>query len=1122
MPALAITDHGNMFGAIEFYDACMKSGVKPIIGCETYIAPGSRFDKTYRLGQETSFHLTLLAKDETGYKNLMKLVSLGHLEGFYYKPRIDKEVLAKYSQGLVGLSGCLKGEVPRFILADKIDDAINVTSSLKDIFSPGDFYLEMQDNSLQEQKKVNKCLLEISKKLSLPLIATNDVHYLAKDNARAHEALLCIQTQTTLDDPNRMRLQTDEFYFKSPQEMKKLFSEFPGAVENTIEVAQKCNLELDFSAVHLPHFKPPDGMSRTKYLHWLVMDGMRTRYKEITEDIKNRVEQELKIINDSGYTSYFLIAWDFVHYAKQKGISVGPGRGSAAGSVVSYALGITDIDPLKYNLIFERFLNPERVSLPDIDIDFCYERRGEVIDYVTQKYSKENVAQIITFGTMQARAVIRDVGRAMAMPYSDVDRIAKLVPGDIGMTLELALQQEPELAKLYKSDSQIAQLIDTSKVLEGLSRHASTHAAGVVISEKPLTEHIPLYKPSEEQITTGYPMNSLEKIGLLKMDFLGLRTLTVIAETVKLIKRVKGEDISIDKISLDDKKTFKLLAKAETLGIFQLESSGMRDLLKKLDPTKFEDIVALLALFRPGPIGSGMLDDFIRRKHGHVKIVYDHPLLEPILKNTYGVVVFQEQVMQIASQVAGFSMSQADLLRRAMAKKTPEIMEQLRVDFIKGALEKGVDKRISEKIFNFIEYFSGYGFNLSHSAAYAMISYRTAFLKANYPVEFMTALLTSEKDNTDKVVAYHEEANRMGINVFPPDVNESFAKFTVVEDPSSKVEGKKAIRFGLLAVKNVGLGAIESIVASREKTKKFNSLYEFCEHIDLRLANRKVIESLIKCGALDSLGLYRSQLMASLDKSLEAASTLQKDRMRGQLSFFDASGESSSFRKKFEQAPNIKEWPESQLLGFEKEMLGFYVTGHPLAKYEKYLKTYASTTTSGLKALKDGQTVSIAGIVARLKNTVTKRTNERMAIAGIEDLDGIAEVLVFPSTYQSWGRFLRKDAIVFVKGKLSLREEEPKILADEIMPLEHAREKYTAGIVIKLVTTGLEEDKLESLKQILESHKGGVPVYLEFVTSEGQSIRVQAEKQFFIQPKDSLITKIEDQLGDGVVRFITK
>lgn len=1112
MPALAITDHGNMFGAIEFYQACMDAGIKPIIGCETYIAPGSRLDKTASISEEKSFHFTLLAKDETGYKNLMKLVSIGYLEGFYYKPRIDKEALAKYSKGLIGLSGCLKGQVQRCLMAGDIENAVKVGSEFKDILGEDNFYIEIMDNSLPEQRKINKNVVEVAKRLGVGLVATNDVHYLKKQDAYAHEALLCIQTQTILDDPNRMKLQTDEFYFKSPDEMKALFVSLPEAITNTIEIANRCNVELDFKKTYLPHYKTPDDLPRDKYLESLVTEGLLRRYKNIDEKLKQRMDMELSVINKSGYASYFLIAWDFVNYAKKNGIPVGPGRGSAAGSVVSYALGITDIDPLRYGLIFERFLNPDRVSLPDIDIDFCYERRGEVIDYVINKYGKDNVAQIITFGTMQARAVVRDVARAMNMPYVDADRIAKLIPVELEITLEKALAAEPELERLYKTNSQIRQLIDTSKVLEGLSRHASTHAAGVVISDKPLIEHIPLYKPSDdEQITTGYPMGSLEKIGLLKMDFLGLRTLTVISEAVKLIKKTRGVDVDIDNIALDDKKTFELLAKAETFGVFQLESSGMRDLLKKLCPTTFEDIIALLALYRPGPIGSGMLDDFIKRKHGHVKITYDHPALEPILKETYGVVVYQEQVMRIASALAGFSMSQADSLRRAMAKKYPEVMEKMRVNFIEGAVKNNVNKGIAEKVFGFIEHFASYGFNKSHSNAYAIISYRTAYLKANYPIEFMTALLTSERTNTDKVVIYREEAERMGIRVLPPDINESESKFTVIGNN---------IRFGLSAVKNVGEGAIESILAAREKLGKFASLYNFCENIDSRLVNKKVLESLIKCGAFDCFKLFRSQLSIIMDKAMEMAGGIQKDRSRGQLSFFDnLSDEQSEFKNNINEIPNIREWPESQLLSFEKQMLGFYVTGHPLAKYEKILKTFSTLNTARLKEGTEGQSISIGGIITKLKNTVTKKSNEKMAITMLEDLDGTVEVLVFPNAYQAYGKYVRKDAIVFVKGRLSLREERPKIVADEITPLELAQQKYTTALIIKLVTTGLEEESLLSLKELLVQHHGEIPVFIDFAMPEGRKAFVELGRDFSVEPKEELVHQIEDMFGSDVVRF---
>jgi DNA polymerase-3 subunit alpha len=1111
MPACAMTDHGNIFGAIEFYELAMKNGVKPIIGCEVYVAPDSRFEKSSHGIQEASFHLILLAKDETGYKNLMRLVSLGFLEGFYYRPRVDKELLAKYNDGLICMSSCLAGEIPHLIQTGQQEQARRTIDVYRHIFGKDNFYLEIQDNLIPEQEKVNRELIVISKEMGVPLAATNDVHYLEKEHAKAHEALLCIQTQTTLDDPNRLRFQTDEFYFKSKQEMSRAFGETaPEAIKNTMTIADKCNLELDFKTVHLPNYKAPEGRTREEYLRELVNKGLEARYGNVEKHLADRVAYELKVIEDSGYTSYFLIAWDFVNYAKNNLIPVGPGRGSAAGSVVSYALGITDVDPLKYDLLFERFLNPERISLPDIDIDFCYERRGEVIDYVVKKYSKENVAQIITFGTMLAKAVIRDVGRAMGMAYGDVDRLAKLVPNDLNITLNEALKQEPELMNLYKADPKIAQLIETSLILEGLTRHASTHAAGVVISERPLMENVPLYKMGEETITTGYPMTSLEKIGLLKMDFLGLRTLTVISETVKIVKRTKGADADIARIPIDDKETYKLLAKAESIGIFQLESSGMRDLLKKLKAERFEDIIALLALFRPGPIGSGMLDDFMKRKHGEVSIRYDNKLLEPILKETYGIIVYQEQVMRIASTLAGFSLGQADNLRRAMAKKTPEVMAEMRELFLAGAARNGIDRRTADKIFSQIEYFAGYGFNKSHSTAYALISYRTAYLKANHPVEFMAALLTSEKDNLDKIAVYINEAVRMGIKILPPDINESFANFTVVGD---------SIRFGLVAVKNVGQGSIDSIIDARQKGGRFKTLYEFTERVDPRLVNRKVIESLIKCGAMDSLGLYRSQLSAMIDKALEAAGGIQKDRMNGQLSFFDKFEDESNFRKTFQDTPNIPEWPENQLLAYEKELLGFYITKHPLARFEKLLATYSTSATTELRGLRDGDEVLIGGIISKAKFTTTRRTNEKMAIVTLEDLSGTVEALVFPSTFAKSGGLIKQDAIVFVKGRLNLREEEPKIVANEIVSLDFVRAKYTRAVSIELVMAGLEKAVLENLKKILSRYPGRVPVYLEFKKPDGKKVMLSLGQTFYVEPHDGLVKDIEKLLGRDVVTF---
>ena len=1121
MPAIAITDHGNMFGAIEFYQQAFSYGIKPIIGSELYVAPESRFEKSAHGIQEASFHLILLAKDYEGYRNLMKLITIGYLEGFYYRPRIDKDVLKEHAKGLVCLSACLKGEIPHLINNEQIEQAKNTAVFFKELFGK-DFYLELQDNLIPEQESANRRLLEFSKELNIPLVATNDVHYIKKEDAQAHEALLALQTQTTLDDPNRMRLQSNEFYFKTPAEMKRRFGiECPEAIQNTLEITEKCNLELDFTKTYLPHYKAPEGKTREQYLRELVQEGLKKRYSDIDSKIKNRVKHELGIIEKSGYTSYFLIAWDFVRYAKERGISVGPGRGSAAGSVVSYTLGITDIDPLKYDLLFERFLNPERISLPDIDIDFCYERRNEVIDYVIKKYSKENVAQIITFGTLMAKGVIRDVGRVMGMPYGDVDKIAKMIPNDLNITLEQALKSSPEFNHLYKTDTRITQLVDTSMVLEGLSRHASTHAAGVVISEKPLTEFIPLFKMGDDQITTGYPMTSLEKIGLLKMAFLGLRTLTVIDETIKIIKRTKGIDIEIDKIPIDDKKTFDLLSNAESIGVFQLESSGMRDLLKKFKPEKFEDLIAILALFRPGPMGSGMLDDFIDRKHGKIKIQYDHPNLESILKDTYGIIVFQEQVMRIASTLAGFTLAQADSLRRAMSKKTPEVMSEAKRHFIDGCAKNGINGRIADKIFNQIEYFAGYGFNKSHSAAYAMISYRTAYLKANYPVEFMAALLTSEKDNTDKIALYIDEANRMNIEILPPDVNESYTKFTVIEDKDENNKYGQVIRFGLSAVKNVGQGAIDSIISARNRENRFKSLYHFCEHVDSRLVNRKVIESLIKCGAFDSFGLYRSQLMAILDRAMEVAGGIQKDRMGGQLSFFDTFGDQEDFKKSFQDIPDIKEWPESQLLSFEKALLGFYVTKHPLTRFAKILKLYGSANVMGLKNFKDGDLISIGGVLNKVKLTTTKRTGERMAIVQLEDLTGIIEVLIFPKAYALISKYIKADSMIFLKARLSTREEETKLIAEDALPLEDVQDKMTASIDITLATIGLNKKTLESLKLILSEHKGSIPAYISFKTPENKKLTLATGEDFNVQPSIELINELEELLGEGTVSIKT-
>ncbi len=1102
MPALAIADHGNIFGAIEFYQAAVKAGVKPIIGCECYIAPGSRFDKSPAQGKRGISHLVLFAKDEQGYRNLLKLVSAAYLEGFYYKPRMDKEILSRHAQGLLATSACLKGEVAWTLRNEGYNAALKAADELEQIFGKGNFYLEIMENGIPEQKPVNEGLIKISKELNIPLVATNDVHYLERPQAAAHEALLCVQTQTTLDDPNRMRMSSDEFYFKSPEEMKKAFSYAPDAVTRTVEIAEKCNLELDFKKIHLPRYDIPTGQPKEEYLLHLCQEGLKKRFKEVTPDIEQRLTHELSIIKKMGFISYFLIVWDFIHFAKQNGIPVGPGRGSAAGSLVSYLLGITDLNPLRYGLLFERFLNPDRLGMPDIDIDFCYERRPEVIEYVTNKYGKDSVAQIITFGTMQARAAIRDVGRVMSMPYPDVDKIAKLIPNELKITIEESLKREPQLRELCDQSEQVAKLIETAKVLEGLNRHASVHAAGVVISDKPLTEHVPLFKTSDDQITTGYDMNGIAKIGLLKMDFLGLKTLTVIDKTIKLVKVIKGVDVDVNNASLDDVKTYELLGQANSFGIFQLESSGMRDLLKRIKPNQFEDLVSILALYRPGPIGSGMLEDYIRRKREGQQIRYDHPKLEPILKDTYGIIIFQEQVMRIASDLAGFTMTQADHLRSAMSKKKTEVMDKMRADFVSGCKKaSNIKEPLANRLFDLIDYFSGYGFNRSHSAAYALISYRTAYLKANFPTEFMCALLTSEKDNTDKIVEYVKESEAMGIQITPPDINASQKEFSV--------EGESAIRFGLIAVKNVGAAAIESIVEQR-KEGPFVNIFDFCKRVDLRTANRKVIESLIRCGAFDSFGLRRSQMMDVLDKALESGSQAQKERSTGQFSFFDMQG-MDDFKTDAESYPDIEEWPKMKTLSDEKELLGFYITGHPLSHYQTEIKEFTDYSTKDLVRATEGQEVKLIGLISHVKLTNTRKTGERMAILKFEDLEGEIEAVIFPSTYQEVSAYLKEGAVVVLRGRVSFREEAPKIIVAEIRGVKEA---YQSIKNISLDLSGTDEKAMEALKDRLSRFPGKVPVHLHLNTNEHKRVQILVGENFFVQPSETLIDHLKEILGE--------
>ena len=1120
MPALAVTDHGNLFGAIEFYQKAMAAGVKPIIGCEMYVAPKSRFDREPSGPYNEYYHLILLAADRTGYKNLIKLVSAAHLEGFYYKPRIDKELLQQHRQGLIGLSGCLRGEIPTWIARDQFENASQAAGQYVEILGKDNFFLEIQANKLEEQEKVNRALVELSGKLSLPLVATNDCHYLRRADAKAHDILLCLQTGKTVSDPNRMRFGTDEHYFKSHEEMQADFSELPQALLATKEIAERCNLDLVFDAVHLPHYQVPAEYTREQYLESLAREGLALRLKDQSagggpgtlseEAYHQRLSTELSIITSMGYAGYFLIVWDIVNFARSKGIPVGPGRGSAAGSLAAYALRITDIDPLRYGLLFERFLNPDRITLPDIDMDFCVDRREEVIRYVTQKFGSDHVCQIITFGTLEAKAVIRDVGRVLELPYAEADRLAKLIPNTIGISLDEAMAAEPRLNEAAQADPKVRELLTLAKSLEGLARHASTHAAGVVISDQPLTEHVPLYHGANDEIVTQYPMGDLEKIGLIKFDLLGLRTLTVIDQAVKLInkKRPPDQAVQIMSLPLTDPKTYELLGSGETAGVFQLESTGMRDLLVKLKPERFEDLIALLALYRPGPIGSGMVDDFIKRKRGQIPMKYELPQLEEILKETYGVIVYQEQVMKIANVLAGFSMGQADLLRRAMGKKKPEEMEKQKVLFIKGAQEHHkIPEKKAEKIFDLMAYFAGYGFNKSHSAAYALISYQTAYLKTHYPTEFMAALLSSVMGNADKIVRYITECRDLGIRILPPDVNESRRDFTVVEE---------GIRFGLAAIKNVGEGAIEFIRTAREEGGPFASLLDFCRRVDLHKVNRRAIEGLIKSGAFDSTGGRRAQLTAFLEQAMQEGAVYHRDLLQGQAGLFIPTAGQPAFE--VDPLPDVEEWEESQLLRLEKESLGFYITSHPLARHAAEIRNHATATSEGLEELSDGQEVRLCGIIAGQKITTTKR-GDKMAYLRLEDLQGTVEVIVFPDLYKKVSGILALDTPFLVTGFMDRTEKGVKIKATHIEPLTKFRERTTRRADIHLQATGLTAQDLQRLKEILLKHQGSCPVYLYLRMPNKIESTIAIDEQIRIKPSDLFIADIERDFGKGTVAF---
>ncbi|HEY3051795.1 MAG TPA: DNA polymerase III subunit alpha [Thermoanaerobaculia bacterium] len=1009
MPACAITDHGNMFGAVEFYNAMKSEGVKPIIGCEMYIAYGSRHDKAGVEDQQadagSNNHLIVLAATNEGYRNLVKLVSAGYTEGFYYKPRIDKELLREHREGLIVLSSCLKGEVTQNLVAGNYAKAKEAALQYRDILGAENFFLEIQDHGIPDQQKIIPMMVRLGEETRLQLIATNDSHYLNKDDAFAHEVLLCIGTGKTLSDDRRMKFYSDDFYVKGPEEMERVFRAHPQAVANTMRIADRVNMSIDVSGLHLPNFPVPNGMDAASYFEKIVRDGLKKRLekpatrKHEPQEYWDRLEKEIDIIKSMGFPGYFLVVWDFIKYAKDSGIPVGPGRGSAAGSLVAYAMGITDIDPLEYDLIFERFLNPERISMPDIDVDFCMNNRGRVIEYVRNKYGKENVAQIITFGTMAAKSVVRDVGRVLGLPYGLVDKVAKTIPAGPEVTLPAAAKESPALADFVKNDKEVAQIIDIGSKLEGLSRHAGMHAAGVVITPEPVTNYVPLYLTNRDEIVTQYDMRVVEKMGLLKMDFLGLRTLTVIDDAIKSVEAESGRKIDIGALPLDDPEVYRLFQEGRTKGVFQFESGGMVDLLRKSRPTRFEDLAALNALFRPGALDAGMVDEYVRRKNGTSKPRYMVPAMKAILEETYGVIVYQEQVMQIAQAVAGYTLGQADLLRKAMGKKDAAIMAAEREKFVAGAVAQGYEKKKANEIFDYIEPFARYGFNKSHSVAYALVAYQTAWLKVHEPRHFMAALMTSEMDKTENVVKFIHETAQMGIKVLPPDINESNYSFTVVGP---------AIRFGLGAVKGVGESAIESILEARRRVGRFTSLLQFCEEVDLRACNKKVLEALVKSGSFDFLGLTRKALFEHLEPTADSAQRTKDEKERGQSTLFGSGGQAPSPVLDSRGRLSSTEWPEEEKLRYEKETLGFYVSGHPLNKYIEELKLFASANTETLYSHVD-ETVNIGGIVSQMKRSkIKKGPNEGKLMAKfvLDDQFGSVDVVVFSDLYTKYAKWL--------------------------------------------------------------------------------------------------------------------
>ena len=1132
MPAVAVTDHGNLFAAESFYHAAKTRGVKPIIGCEVYVAKGSRHDRgetpqrdaanghaspAAEPGQRGANHLVLLCENAEGYRNLIQLVSAGYLEGFYYKPRIDHDLLAKHSRGLIALSACLRGAVTENLVEERPDEAREAAYRLRDIFGKGNFFLEIQDQGLEIEKRVNPKIAGLSRETGIPLVATNDCHYLKHSDAHAQEVLLCIQTGKTMSDAHRMKFATDQFFFKTAEEMAQVFHEIPEALERTVAIAERCNVKIDAMQNSFPDFQVPEGHTVDSYFEAVSREGFASRLpilearakagmlRKTLAEYETRLTNEIRMIQKMRYAGYFLIVWDFIRHARAQGIPVGPGRGSAAGSLVSYALQITDVDPLQYDLLFERFLNPERVSMPDIDIDFCMRRRAEVIEYVTGKYGRSNVAQIITFGTMAAKAAIKDVGRAMDLPYGEVDRIAKLIPAQLNITLDEALKQAPQLKSLIDSDTRYQDLMDVAKRLEGLARHASTHAAGVVISPEPLTNIVPLYKSNRDEITTQYDMKGLEHIGLLKMDFLGLTTLTVLDDTVRMIEQNRGAQIDLSALPLDDAATYKLFASGETTAIFQFESHGMRDILRRYQPTRLEDLTALNALYRPGPIQGGMIDDFINRKQGKKKVAYDLPELKEILEETYGVILYQEQVMQIANRLAGFSLGEADILRRAMGKKNHAEMAAQREKFLAGCASRKVPAKKAEKIFDLMAEFAGYGFNKSHSCAYALLAYQTAYLKTHYPVEFMAALLTSETGNTEKVVKYINEARGMGITVLPPDVNSSDLDFTPVGE---------AIRFGLRAIKNVGENTVKGILDARAELGRFTSIYQFCDHIDTRLLNKRVLESLIKAGAMDSLGSRRSQMFAVIDRSMERAQRRQREKNSGQHGLFG--GASAAPEPAEEPLPDLEEWPEHETLAAEFATVGFYISGHPLSKYVSKLAELGAIDLAGVEGRRNGEEITVAGIVVAMRS-MRSRKGERWGILTLQDMTGVLEVLAFPESFARLEAVFKSNSPLVLKGRVNVEEAGTRLAVMDARKLEDMGQRPPSVMRVRVNLESVDAGILDELKELFTNKPGSCSVAFDLVSPEGAVATLRADQR--VRADQELVREVCRLCGDNAVQL---